>query len=87
MLAARGECALALGTPADAVRPLRTALALLAPAYRRNRGLVAGRLAEACSRLGRTDEARRAEAECRAIGEATGSASVLTVLARPDSAA
>ncbi|MFG1925645.1 helix-turn-helix domain-containing protein [Cryptosporangium sp. NPDC048952] len=83
VLATRGECALRLDAPADAVGPLRTALALLAPAYRRNRGLVLGRLAEACARLGDVDEGRRAAAECRTIGEATGSASVLALAEAP----
>jgi len=77
VLAARGECALVLGVPAGAVTPLRTSLALLAPAYHRNRGLVAGWLAEALLRLGAADEARSAVSECRQIGEATRSASVL----------
>ncbi|GAA0244729.1 helix-turn-helix transcriptional regulator [Cryptosporangium japonicum] len=83
VLAARGECALLLGSPAAAVGPLRAALALLAPAYRRDRGLVLGRLARAHTHLGDAAEARRASAECRAIGEVTGSASVLALAGAP----
>ncbi|EXG80827.1 helix-turn-helix domain-containing protein [Cryptosporangium arvum] len=79
VLAARGECALLLHAPADAVRPLRTALTLLAPAYRRDRGLVLGRLVRARTLLGDAAGAQRAATECRAIGEATGSASVLAL--------
>lgn len=84
VLAVRGECALRLGSPSEAVAPLRTALALLAPVYRRNRGLVAGWLAEAYTRLGEHGDADRAAAECRLIGAATGSASVLTQAGRID---
>ncbi|SHN42414.1 helix-turn-helix transcriptional regulator [Cryptosporangium aurantiacum] len=77
VLAHRGACALRFDAPAEAAVQLRTALAGLAPVYRRNRGLVTGWLAEAYARLGAADEALRAAAWSRAVGEATGSASVL----------
>ncbi|GAA3387390.1 helix-turn-helix transcriptional regulator [Cryptosporangium minutisporangium] len=77
VLAHRGACALRFDTPGEAALLLRAALTGLAPVYRRNRGLVLGWLAEASARAGATDQALRAAAQSRAIGEATGSATVL----------
>ena len=75
--AQRGASALLLASPAEALPALQAALAGVAPVYRRDRALALGWLAEAYARLGAWEDAERAAAQSRTIGEATGSARVL----------